>query len=50
VREASVLVDQILEEIRVNVGTTHPSETTSTEELRVSFQRYREFFQRLLSA
>ncbi len=50
VREASVLVDRILEEIRMNVGTTHLSETTSTEELRVSFQRYREFFQRLLSA
>ena len=50
VREASVLVDRILDEIRVNVGSTHPSGTTSTEELRVSFQRYREFFERLLSA
>ncbi len=50
VREASVLVDRILDEIRVTVGTRHPSETMSTEDLRVSFQRYREFFQRLLSA
>jgi hypothetical protein len=50
VHEASVLVDRTLEEIRVNVGSTHSSETTSTEDLRVSFQRYREFFQRLLSA
>jgi hypothetical protein len=38
VREASVLVDRILEEIRVNVGSTYPSETMSPEELRVSFQ------------
>ena len=50
VHEASVLIDRTLEEIRANVGSTHPSETTSTEDLRVSFQRYREFFQRLLSA
>jgi hypothetical protein len=50
VHQASVLIDRTLEEIRVNVGSTHSSETTSTEDLRVSFQRYREFFQRLLSA
>jgi hypothetical protein len=50
VREASVLVERTLEEIRVNVTSGHTSGTTSTEELRVSFQRYREFFQRLLSA
>jgi hypothetical protein len=50
VREASVLVERTLDEIRVNVTTGHTSGTTSTEELRVSFQRYREFFQRLLSA
>lgn len=50
VHEASVLVDRVLEEIRINVGSAHPSETMSTDELRVSFQRYREFFQRLLSA
>jgi hypothetical protein len=50
VHEASALIDRALEEIRANVGSKHPSETTSTEELRVSFQRYREFFQRLLSA
>jgi hypothetical protein len=50
VREASVLVDRILDKIRVNVGSTHPSETMSTEELRMNFQRYRESFQRLLSA
>jgi hypothetical protein len=50
VREASVLVDRILDKIRVNVGSTHPSETMPTEELRVNFQRYRESFQRLLSA
>jgi hypothetical protein len=50
VHEASVLVDRTLDEIRVNVGSGHTSETTSTEDLRVSFQRYREFFERLLSA
>jgi hypothetical protein len=50
VHQASVLIDRTLDEIRVNVGSTHSSETTSTEDLRVSFQRYREFFQRLLSA
>ncbi|MGH3804916.1 MAG: hypothetical protein ACRDTD_33185 [Pseudonocardiaceae bacterium] len=50
VHEASVLVDRTLDEIRSNVGSERPSETMSTEDLRVSFQRYREFFQRLLSA
>ncbi|MGH4010473.1 MAG: hypothetical protein ACRDTH_20315 [Pseudonocardiaceae bacterium] len=50
VQEASVLVDRTLEEIRVNVASGYDSETLSTEELRVSFQRYREFFHRLLSA
>lgn len=45
-----MLIDRILDEIRVNVDSMHPSETMSTEDLRVSFQRYREFFQRLLSA
>ncbi|MGH3973458.1 MAG: hypothetical protein ACRDS9_09040, partial [Pseudonocardiaceae bacterium] len=49
VHEASMLIDRTLDEIRMNVGGEHPSETTSTEELRVRFQRYREFFQRLLS-
>jgi hypothetical protein len=48
--EDSVLIDRTLEEIRVNVGSRDPDETTSTEDLRVSFERYREFFQRLLSA
>ncbi|MDQ4021942.1 MAG: hypothetical protein M3257_10055 [Actinomycetota bacterium] len=50
VHEASVLIDRTLDEIRMNVGSGHPSETTSTEDLRVRFQRHREFFQRLLSA
>jgi hypothetical protein len=50
VHEAGVLVDRTLDEIRMNVGSGHTSETMSTEDLRVSFQRYREFFQRLLSA
>ena len=50
VHDAGVLIDRTLNEIRKNVGSGHPSETTSTEDLRVSFQRYREFFQRLLSA
>lgn len=50
VREASVLVERTLEDIRVNVTSGHTSDITSTEDLRVSFQRYREFFQRLLSA
>lgn len=50
VREASALIDRTLDEIRRNVGSGQPPEATSTEELRVSFQRYREFFQRLLSA
>jgi hypothetical protein len=50
VREASMLVERTIEEIRANVGSERPSETMSTEDLRVSFQRYREFFQRLLAA
>jgi hypothetical protein len=50
VREASVLVERTLEEIWINVTSGRTSGTTSTEELRVRFQRYREFFQRLLSA
>jgi hypothetical protein len=50
VQEASVLIDRTLEEIRANVGSGHTGEAMSTEDLRVSFQRYREFFQRLLSA
>lgn len=50
VREASVLVERTLDEIRVNVTSGPTSDTTSTEDLRISFQRYREFFQRLLSA
>jgi hypothetical protein len=50
VHEAGVLIDRTLDEIRMNVGSEHPSETMSTEDLRVRFQRYREFFQRLLSA
>ena len=50
VQEASLLIDRTLDEIRANVGSGHTSEAMSTEDLRVSFQRYREFFQRLLSA
>lgn len=50
VQEASVLVERTLQEIHENVTRSHISDPTSTEELRVSFQRYREFFQRLLSA
>jgi hypothetical protein len=50
VQEASVLVHQTLQEIRENVTRGQASDPTSTEDLRVSFQRYREFFQRLLSA
>ena len=50
VHEASVLVDRTLQEIRENVRRGQISDPTSTEDLRVSFQRYREFFQRLLSA
>ena len=50
VQEASVLIDRTLDEIRANVGRGHTNEAMSTEDLRVSFQRYREFFQRLLSA
>ena len=50
VHDASVLVDRTLDEIRMNVGSGHTSESTSTEDLRVTFQRYREFFHRLLSA
>jgi hypothetical protein len=50
VHQASVLVERTLNELRVNVTRGHTSDTTSTEELRISFQRYREFFQRLLSA
>jgi hypothetical protein len=50
VHEASVLVDRTLREIHENVSRGQISDPTSTEDLRVSFQRYREFFQRLLSA
>lgn len=50
VQEASILVNRTLDEIRANVESTHPSETMSTDELRIHFHRYREFFQRLLSA
>jgi hypothetical protein len=50
VHEASVLVDRTLEEIHQNVTRGQTGDPTSTEDLRVSFQRYREFFQRLLSA
>ncbi len=50
VQEASVLVERTLREIRENVTRGQVTDPTSTEELRVSFQRYREFFQRLLSA
>lgn len=48
VREAGVLVDRTLEEIRTNLGS-HGDQAT-TEDLRLAFQRYREFFHRLLSA
>lgn len=50
VHEASSLVERTLREIQENVSRGNISDPTSTEELRVSFQRYREFFQRLLSA
>ncbi|MDQ4093027.1 MAG: hypothetical protein M3143_06380 [Actinomycetota bacterium] len=50
VQEASALIERTLDEIRANVGSGHTSESMSTEDLRVRFQRYREFFQRLLSA
>jgi hypothetical protein len=50
VQEASVLVNRTLQEIRENVTRGQINDPTSTEDLRVSFQRYREFFQRLLSA
>lgn len=50
VHQASSLVERTLREIQDNVSRGHISDPTSTEELRVSFQRYREFFQRLLSA
>jgi hypothetical protein len=50
VEEASVLVNRTLQEIHENVTRGEVKDPTSTEELRVSFQRYREFFQRLLSA
>ncbi len=50
VHEASELVEKTLQEIHENVGRGQISDPTSTEDLRVSFQRYREFFQRLLSA
>lgn len=50
VQEAGSLIDRTLDEIRTNVGHGQPVDGTSTEDLRVSFQRYRDFFQRLLSA
>ncbi len=50
VREASQLVERTLQEIHENVTRGQAGDPTSTEDLRVSFQRYREFFQRLLAA
>lgn len=50
VHEASVLVDRTLQEIHQNIARGQTGDPTSTEDLRMSFQRYREFFQRLLSA
>jgi hypothetical protein len=50
VHQASVLVERTLQEIHDNVTRGQISDPTSTEDLRVSFQRYREFFHRLLSA
>jgi hypothetical protein len=50
VREASQLVQRTLQEIQANVTRGQAGDPTSTEDLRVSFQRYREFFHRLLSA
>jgi type IV secretory pathway VirB10-like protein len=50
VHQASILVERTLQEIHDNVTRGQISDPTSTEDLRVSFQRYREFFQRLLSA
>lgn len=50
VHEAGALVNRTLAEIHENVSRGQISDPTSTEDLRVSFQRYREFFQRLLSA
>lgn len=49
VREAGALVDRTLEEIKSALGSTG-GDGSSTEDLRVTFQRYREFFHRLLSA
>lgn len=50
VEEASALVERTLGEIHANVTRHRADDPTSTEDLRVSFQRYREFFDRLLSA
>lgn len=50
VHDASVLVERTLREIHANVTRGQLHDPTSTEDLRVSFQRYREFFQRLLTA
>lgn len=49
VREAGALVDRALEEIRSALGNSG-GDGSSTEDLRVAFQRYRKFFHRLLSA
>lgn len=50
VQEAGALVERTLQEIHENVTRHRINDPTSTEDLRMSFQRYREFFQRLLSA
>jgi hypothetical protein len=50
VHEASALIERTLREIQENVFREQITDSASTEELRVSFRRYREFFQRLLSA
>jgi hypothetical protein len=50
VEEAGALVERTLREIHGNVTRHRADDPTSTEDLRVSFQRYREFFDRLLLA
>lgn len=49
VHEAGALVDRTLDEMKSTLGVA-AGDGSSTEDLRVAFQRYRDFFHRLLSA
>ncbi|MGB2668636.1 MAG: hypothetical protein WAK48_31920 [Candidatus Acidiferrum sp.] len=47
-RHGAEQADQIVSEA-IRELTTHPGSDVSTEDLRLAFERYRSFFERLLS-